>query len=116
MLLLCVKTKIKTKTLLAAQLAPAENKQCKVVGAGAEALLYFGPSPPTLPTINSYAYFSICQIMSPYTLFSPFQFYFIGFESQEAKIYINIFTFFLPFILFELIIPRRRKSMIVKVE
>lgn len=38
MLLLCVKTKTKT---LAAQLAPAANKQCKIVGAGAEALLYF---------------------------------------------------------------------------
>lgn len=36
MLLLCVKTKT-----LAAQLAPAANKQCKIVGAGAEALLYF---------------------------------------------------------------------------
>jgi hypothetical protein len=46
----------------------------------------------------------------PYKLFSPFQFYFIGFESQEAKIYINIFPFFLLlFVLFELIIREKKK-------
>jgi len=90
MLLLCVKTKT-----LAAQLAPAANKQCKIVGAGAEALLYFSTFwsfTPHFITNLTHQFICIFFHMSNHVslthLFSPFQFYFIGFEYQEAKLYI----------------------------
>ena len=56
------------------------------------------------PPTNSYAYFSKCQIMSPYILFSLFQFYRIWIEWAQIYIYIyiNIYMNFLlaPFCYF----------------
>lgn len=82
----------------AAQLAPAENKQCHCIGAGAEALFFPASFHQTLPAKpNSYAYFSKCQIMSTYILFSLFLFSFIGFELNWIETSQDIYNFYFYF-------------------
>jgi len=77
------------------------------------------------PPTNSYAYFSKCQIMSPYILFSLFQFYRIWIEWAQIYIYIYIYKYiyefsFSPILLFFYYlfcwVNYTSKSMIVKVE
>lgn len=104
MLLLCVKTKT-----LAAQLAPAANKQCKIVGAGAEALLYFSTfwsfTPHSITNLTHQficIFFHMSKSCLPYTLVQSFSvlFYRIWISRSQVIYIILPFFFTLSFAIF----------------